>query len=381
MSEFLSLHQTISFGIVLLVIDVFAITVWRRYWPELDSYILKTFSMTRIPEKWKIWIMVVLLVASVYLYTYCAMCRVLELAPDDDDRMFFDWIFYDLLGIVPWFVWGCTFAGFILKYLRQGKLRLPRSMIGAGAFASILPICSCAAVPLAHGMMLGKQMRVRAIIAFLIVVPVLSPVWFFIAFGKGIGLEFIVAVIISVFTLAFASGIFIEKYAGEKEEGDDRPGAYTCAGCSGSCHVGTVNSGLAAGLDQVVYLLKYILLGIVIGAIIASQVEAEIIQTWFGTNEHFFRSIFGLFLIVLLAIPIFICNGEDIIILTPMLVLGLPLGHAVTFSIAGNAICITAVPVLMATFGKKVTILIFIAFFVGSMIMGLVINSLWYLFA
>ena len=85
-------------------------------------------------------------------------------------------------------------------------------------------------------------------------------------------------------------------------------------------------------------------------------------------------------MIVCIAIPIFICSGEDVIILAPLLLLGLPLGHAIAFAIAGNAICITAIPVLNATFGKKVTALIFAAFFVGAIALGLIINGIVWVF-
>jgi uncharacterized membrane protein YraQ (UPF0718 family) len=76
----------------------------------------------------------------------------------------------------------------------------------------------------------------------------------------------------------------------------------------------------------------------------------------------------------------FICSGEDVLILAPLLAMGLPLGHAVAFAIAGNAICVSSIPVLNATFGKKVTAIIMAAFFFGSIAIGLIINSLVWAF-
>ena len=127
---------------------------------------------------------------------------------------------------------------------------------------------------------------------------------------------------------------------------------------------------------------QYILMGIIIGAAISSFVEpGDLINLFGGEDAAFFQSLGGLVLIVLIAIPLFICSGEDVLILTPLIAMGLPLGHAIAFAIAGNAICITAVPVLNATFGKKVTVLIFIAFFVGAIALGLAINALvWAIF-
>jgi uncharacterized membrane protein YraQ (UPF0718 family) len=122
--------------------------------------------------------------------------------------------------------------------------------------------------------------------------------------------------------------------------------------------------------------MKFIFLGIIIGAFIATRVESSTITDMFGTDQQFLMGLPGLVLIVAIAIPIFICSGEDVIILAPLLAAGLPLGHAVAFAIGGNAICITSAPVLNATFGRRVTIMLFAGFFVGSIIIGMVINLL-----
>jgi uncharacterized membrane protein YraQ (UPF0718 family) len=319
-------------------------------------------------------------IACIFLYTYCWICKTLEWDGPGDDRLYLDWVWRDLLGILPWFVWGCILAGFITKYLTLGRLRLPKTMLGAGAFASVIPICSCAAVPMAHGMMLGRQMRIRAIITFLIVVPVLSPIVYILVANQvldgNMGIEYIIAEIFAVFALAMVTGIVIERLVGVKTPEDPGAGCYSCEGCKTAHMQKGRASGLLAGWDQFMYLLKYILFGIIIGAAIAVFVEPASIGQWFGDQSDLFGSLPGLVLIVLIAIPIFICSGEEVLILAPLLAIGLPLGHAVAFAIAGNAICITAIPVLNATFGKKVTTLIFAAFFVGSIALGLIINGI-----
>ena len=138
---------------------------------------------------------------------------------------------------------------------------------------------------------------------------------------------------------------------------------------------------MLAAWDQFVYLFKYIMFGIIMGAAISTFIEPSDLAALFGgADAGFFQSIPGLVLIVLIAIPLFICSGEDVIILAPLIAMGLPLGHAIAFAIAGNAICITAIPVLNATFGKKVTFLVFTAFFVGSVAIGLIINSIIWTF-
>jgi hypothetical protein len=309
------------------------------------------------------------------------MCQITETAGLGEDREYLDWLFKDLLGILPWFIWGCVLAGFIVKYMGIGKIKFPKSMLGAGALGSLLPICSCAAVPLAHGLILGKQIRVRTIITFLIVVPVLSPIVMILAYAR-IGWEYLAIEIISVFALAMVAGIFIERFAGIKEPEACGKGCYSCEGCKSSNMLKSHDSALLASWDQLMYLMKYIFLGLIIGAALSVFVDADTISSIFGSQGDFWGSIPGLVLIVSMGIPLFICSGEDVLILAPLLASGaLPLGHAIAFAITGNAICITSIPVLMATFGKKVTALLVFFFFVGSITLGLIINALVWAFA
>ncbi|MBA3044665.1 MAG: permease [Candidatus Thermoplasmatota archaeon] len=371
-----SIHQFLSMLLIIFTGALWIFGWMRRHWKKLDGLLLKTFNDANIPDKYKIWFMGIAAIGAVFLYLYCWMCQITETAGLGEDREYLDWLFRDLLGILPWFIWGCVLAGFMVKYMGIGKIKLPKSMLGAGAMASLLPICSCAAVPLAHGMLMGKQMRVRTVITFLIVVPVLSPIVIILAFAR-IGWEYIVIEVISVFALAMIAGIFIERFVGVKEPDACGKGCYTCEGCKSSNMLKSHSSALLASWDQFMYLMKYIFLGLIIGAALSVYIDAETISHIFGSQGDLWGSIPGLFLIVLMGIPLFICSGEDVLILAPLLASGaLPLGHAIAFAITGNAICITSIPVLIATFGKKVTALLLFFFFVGSIIIGFIINSL-----
>ncbi|MFW3146622.1 MAG: permease [Thermoplasmatota archaeon] len=341
--------------------------------PKLRKWLNEHSVDHYVSDRWKWILMLTLILGVIPLYLYCWLCKVYDWHGPGDDRQFLDWIFRDLLGILPWFVWGCLLAGIVNKYVSLGKMRLPRSMLTAGIFASVLPICSCAAAPMAHGMMMGRQMRFRAVITFLIVVPVLSPIVFVLAVSQ-IGWQYLLVEIVSVFALAFAMGFIIERLAGVKENTAGKKVCYSCEGCKTATMVKHRSSALLSSWDQFTYLLKYIFLGIIIGGIIATQISDETITQLFGTHEQFLMGLPGLILIVAVAIPIFICSGEDVIILAPLLAAGLPLGHAIAFAIGGNAICLTAAPVLNATFGRKVTILLFAGFFLGSITIGMIIN-------
>ncbi|MFH0815277.1 MAG: permease [Methanobacteriota archaeon] len=371
-------HWILSIALVVYVVWAFVSESVRKRSKPFDEWLNRIGGSLEISDRAKWWFMAVMAVFSIFLYMYCWWCKA-ETSSGEGEASYLDYVYKDLLGIAPWFVWGCILAGFVIKYMTLGKLRLPKSMLGAGLFASVIPICSCAGVPLAHGMMLGKQMRVRAVITFLVVVPILSPMVMVLAVAR-IGWEYLVIEIISVFVIAMSAGVLIERFAGVKEPGDARAGCYSCEGCRSSKSYQTRTSALLAGWDQLMYLMKFIFLGILLGSIIATYLNEEMIVSFIGDRADVIGSIPGLVLLVLIAIPIFICSGEDVIILAPLLAFGLPLGHAIAFAICGNAICISAIPVLNATFGKKVTVLIVATFFVGGILIGLAINALVWLF-
>ena len=366
--------------ILVLILTAFILLIlligWvRKKFPRLERYFTKISMGGKIPERVKWWSMAIMSFGSLFLYLNCLTCGVggLTHIPAGDDRTYYDWVCRGVITILPWFVWGCMLAGFIKKYLDKGWFRLPRSMLGAGFLASIIPICTVAAIPIAYGMMLSNRIRVRSVITFLIVVPVLSPVIMVLAVSQ-IGWQYLLVEIVSIFSLAIATGIIVERYAGVRERGSVRTGCYSCKGCKSNISDSGENSAFIIAWNQFMNLLKYILLGIIIGAILARYVEPNSLTTLFGDEKNFLIGIPGLALIVLIGIPIFICSGQEIVILAPMLSMGLPLGHAIAFAISGNAICITAFPILNATFGKKVTGLLYGSFFFGSILIGLVIN-------
>jgi uncharacterized membrane protein YraQ (UPF0718 family) len=72
--------------------------------------------------------------------------------------------------------------------------------------------------------------------------------------------------------------------------------------------------------------------------------------------------------------PLYLCTGEEVIFLKPLMDLGLPLGHAVAFTITSTGICISAIAVLFRVIGRKHTIALVAGFVVLPFILGYVIN-------
>jgi len=220
---------------------------------------------------------------------------------------------------------------------------------------------------------MSKKMTLRAVVAFLFVMPVLNPFVIFVG-TTVISWEYTALRIASVFLLAIITGLLVEKFIGVQEEGPLGMACYSCQGCSKAIKVGAHNpkpSVLLATYDTFFSFFLYMVIGIAIGAAVAKYLPAPIVGKYLSSNT------LGLLLATTVGLPIFICSGEEIVILKPLLDLGLPMGHAIAFTIAGNGICFASLPILYPCFGKKGTILITVCFLVGSFFVGLLINTFW----
>ena len=319
--------------------------------------------------------MATLITVSAGVFVYCYWCRI---GKDFFERGHFNLVYFHLvfryfIRLFPMLVGGALLAGVIQRYVAFGKFRVPSSMIGAGAFASVVPMCSCAAIPVAHSLLMSKKMTLRAVVAFLFVMPVLNPFVIFVG-TTVISWEYTALRIASVFLLAIITGLLVEKFIGVQEEGPLGMACYSCQGCSKAIKVGAHNpkpSVLLATYDTFFSFFLYMVIGIAIGAAVAKYLPAPIVGKYLSSNT------LGLLLATTVGLPIFICSGEEIVILKPLLDLGLPMGHAIAFTIAGNGICFASLPILYPCFGKKGTILITVCFLVGSFFVGLLINTFW----
>jgi len=75
-----------------------------------------------------------------------------------------------------------------------------------------------------------------------------------------------------------------------------------------------------------------------------------------------------------MGIPIHLCSGAEVLILSPFMQMGMPLGHALAFTISGAGICLSSIPLLLKVVGRKVTFWLLLLFWVGAVLMGVLTN-------
>jgi uncharacterized protein len=358
-------------GVLLAIVYATTLVVWqgrkrsdgfrRRADAFFDRRRLHPSATTKRRTAWA------LAVLAVLAYAFCMYCgkSITEKAAHNAD--FFHILATFSLSTFPYFIAGCVLSGVVAKDVLEDTRWLPKSMLGAGLFASLLPVCSCAAVAFAYSLMLTKRIRLAAVVTFMMVVPVLNP--FVVVFSYGtLGLEYTFWRIVGAFGLAMVTGLFIESWLGQRDPEFPEAGCVACKGCSGSAvKIDHNDSAMEAAFDLMRVLAPYIIIGALIGAAFAVYVPPYIVGQYLSGP-------FGLVLAAGIGVPVFLCSGEDVLILAPLMQSGLPMGHAIALTLAGNGICLSSIALLFPLFGKKASVVIVAAFFIGSLLIGLLIN-------
>jgi len=132
-------------------------------------------------------------------------------------------------------------------------------------------------------------------------------------------------------------------------------GSYSRSGCSNSGRVRQTQekSFVIASWDLLLSLLSPIFIGILAGTIFAKYAPPSLISTVLSPDYA------GLVVATMIALPVYLCHGQEVALLRPLMstsLLGasaLPVGHAIAFTMAGTGICASAVPPLVAIVGKR----------------------------
>jgi len=307
-------------------------------------------------------------IIALAFFVYCTFIEITESSINKGGDDLYSNFFLFTLRTFPFFVGGCLASGLIMKYFSRKNV-FPKSMAGTITLGSLLPLCSCGVVPLTRAMLTIKVPK-RAVIAFLIVAPVLNPFVLVLSYGV-IGFEYMILRTVAVIILAVAAGLLIERFIPWEEIQESSPICKLCKSCASPAAGGTSSSGLITGWRLMLYLNRYIIIGLMMGAVIATYVPVIIISKYLSSN------ILGLLFAVTVGVPIFLCSGEEIVMLKPLLDMGLPMGHAVAFTIAANGICVSSIAVLLGVLGRKTTIFLTLSFWVGAFVLGYLINMIY----
>jgi len=256
-----------------------------------------------------------------------------------------------------------VFSGVLIEnYIRKLKRFFPKNQLLAFVYGSILPICSCGAIPLIEVM--KQRVSLRVIITFLIAAPLLNP-YIIVLSVSVMGLKYCFIRIISTFILAIFTGLSVDWIA--KRFLKEELGKYEV--CNTNCAVFS-SDPFVKTLLMTKKLLPYIFIGGVISFSVELFNPKQLLSVFNFSNDWL-----SMLIMAVIGIPIYMCNGADIFILKPLLTFtDLSLGSAMVFSLTSSAVCISSIVMLSKFLGKRLTTVLVISVGIISLLIGALIN-------
>ena len=258
-------------------------------------------------------------------------------------------------------------AGVLMeKYFFKIKRFYPRNQILAFVYGSILPICSCGVVPLVESMQ--RKTSLKVIITFIVATPLLNPYIISVSFAV-LGFKYGMLRIVFAFFTAIITGYVVE-YAAKilKLEG---VGDYKA--CVSDCDPVLDRDPFVKTMKMTRKILPYILLAGTLSFLFALINPKQYLETL-----NFSAEPWATILLTLIGIPLYVCNGTDVLFLKPLMqYTDLSMGAAIAFSLSSSAVCISSIVMLAKYLGGKLTTVLTVTIFILMLLFSTFINLIF----
>ena len=259
--------------------------------------------------------------------------------------------------VLPYFLGGAAFGAaldvfvkpeFALKHMRGGWL----SMAKASILGMVMPGCSCATMPMADGLR-RKGADLGTVTSFLLASPLVSPQTLVLTFAV-LGWKFAAARALAAFCGAMMIGaifLWLERHRpGFLDIPAPEPAKKCCSGCgcSGGEEDGAPRKFWPVFMDILKDLAKYFILGMAIASLLTVLIPPEAIPRYIGSSGPL-----AYIAAVLLGVPLYVCEGEEIPLTLSLMKLGLGPGPAFAFLLGSVGTCIPTMIMSQKLIGRR----------------------------
>lgn len=258
------------------------------------------------------------------------------------------------------------FAGVLMeKYFNKIKRFYPKNQLLAFIYGAILPICSCGVLPLIDSM--KKRVSLKTIITFIIAAPLLNPYIILVSFTV-LGWKYAVLRIVFSAFLAILGGWLLELVS--KRFKSFSWGEYEA--CVSDCDFIPSRDPFVKTAMMTKKLVPYILIAGTLSFIFAIVNPRQYLEAL-----NFSLEPWATVIMTAIGIPLYVCNGTDIIFLKPLLqYTDLSMGSAIAFSLAASAVCVSSIAMLVKFIGKNLTFALVSILIILIFIFSAIINFL-----
>jgi len=242
---------------------------------------------------------------------------------------------------------GIFLAGLAEKHISRVIRFFPTNPLTAFVAASIIPVCSCGVVPFISAF--RNRTSVWTMVTFMVAAPLLNPYIILISFSV-LGPVYGFLRIAASFVLSVSVGLIMQIIGKNTRV----MSLLKAGGCIGKHGCTRENPDFYARTWEIFRkLIPFILLA---GCISVSLEVAGPVK-YFKANAQG-GEIIGILLALLIGIPLYLCNGADVLIIKPLLEMhSISMATAMTFSLASTSVCVTSLMMLWKFMGRNWTLI------------------------
>lgn len=272
----------------------------------------------------------------------------------------------------PYVLLGFLIAGILHVFVKEDTLTKHlagkgwKSVIKAAAIGIPLPLCSCGVLPTAVSLKRQGASK-AATTSFLIATPQ-TGVDSIAATYSLLGLPFALIRPIAALMGALFGGIAVGKLTQDKNS----DATQTTEGIKASSNLpwhGKIKESIRYGFgDMIDSMGKWLMIGLVIATLITVFVPDSL---FVGLREY---PLLAMLIVVLVAVPMYICATGSIPIAMSLMLKGLSPGIAFVLLMAGPAVNFASILILEKTQGRKATAIYVSSVIVTAILFGLLID-------
>jgi len=278
-----------------------------------------------------------------------------------------------MLELSPSLFAGLVLAGLLHVYLPAGlvRRRLARpefsSVAGAAVIGVPMPLCSCGVVPTAIGLK-NDGASDGAATSFLISTPQ-TGVDSILVSASFLGWPFAIFKVVAAFVTGLIGGSLVNAGAKKRKTADEplSPVAVVANRPRGLARFG---AALRYGVFDILAMIDvWIILGVVVSALIT-----VLIPTGSLTDVAWLQGIGGMLLVLVIAMPLYVCTTGSVPIAASLIAAGMPLGSALVFLMAGPATNVATMGMVFRALGGRVLAIYLATVAVFSVLFGLLFD-------
>ena len=287
---------------------------------------------------------------------------------------FFSTFTHFIILVLPYFILGAVLSALLQSYLKTSVItnyinKGLGPIINACLLGAILPGCACTTMPMIEGLK-SKVKSLGTISSFLMASPLLSPQTIILTYGL-LGLKFTLGRILFALFGSITFGFICQQLQNKNVAGFH--GNYLShnhdhdhGSCTHTKHEHT--SPFFKNLWKIFNRLgKYFFIGMILATLLTILIPNEAIPTYIGS-----AGLLSFLLALLIGIPLYVHEGEEILVTLSLITLGLDNGPAMTFLLGSIGTCIPTVIMAREVIGKNPSLL-YVAFWLSfALIAGLI---------